>query len=395
MTDITTDVGASARADWPLDPAILYLNHGTVGVTPRRVMAAHQAIREEIERQPAAFLLRHLAGAFVGASSEPPRLRQAAGVVAEFLGAAGADLVFTDNITAGASAVLRSFSLRTGDEILVGDLGYGGVTRAAQFVARQAGASVREVPLPWPGGDAAAIADAWEAAVGPRTTLAIVDHITANSALILPLAEIAARLSARGVAVLGDGAHSPGAIAVDIPSLGVDWYAANLHKWLWVPRSSGVLWTAPARQADLHAPVLSWGSGDGLASEFDWPGTRDPSAHLSAPAAIAYMRELGLEAVRAHNHRVAWDGARLLASRWGVAFDTPESMIGTMATVPLPPRLGGSAADAMRVRDALLYDHGIEVHVFAFGEAAYARISGQVYTDLADVERLADAVVQL
>jgi isopenicillin-N epimerase len=162
-----------------------------------------------------------------------------------------------------------------------------------------------------------------------------------------------------------------------------------------VPRSSGVLWAPPERQADLHPPVVSWGEGAGFGAEFDWPGTRDPSAHLAAPAAIALMQELGVEAVQAHNHALAWDGAHLLASRWGVPFDTPEPMIGTMATVPLPSRLGGADADAARVRDALLYDHGIEVHVFAFRDASYARISGQIYNDLADVERLADAVTRL
>ena len=50
--------GPTCRADWPLDPGVTYLNHGTVGVTPRRVLAAQQAIREEMARQPSAFLLR-------------------------------------------------------------------------------------------------------------------------------------------------------------------------------------------------------------------------------------------------------------------------------------------------------------------------------------------------
>jgi len=396
MTSTSMRFGPDVRAAWPLDPDVTYLNHGTVGVTPRRVMAAQQAIRDEIERQPAAFILRQLNHAIVaGARGEPSRLRQAANRVASFLGARGSDLVFVDNITSGANAVLRSFPLRPGDEVLVADLGYGGVTRAASFAARQAHAVVREVQLPWPGGDATAIAAAWESAVGPRTRLAVVDHVTANSALVLPLADIAGRLQARGVAVLGDGAHAPGAIPVDIASLGVDWYAANLHKWLWVPRSSGILWAPPERQRDLHPPVVSWGLDQGFTAEFDAPGTRDPSGHLAAPMAIALMEEAGIEAVRTHNHAVAWEGARLLASRWDASFATPESMIGTMATVALPARLGDTDVDAARVRDALLFDHRIEVHAFAFRGACYVRISGQVYNDLADVERLADAVTRL
>ena len=53
---------------WALDPEITYLNHGTVGAVPRRVLAAQQAIRDEIERQPSRFLLREL----VGHARRPP-----------------------------------------------------------------------------------------------------------------------------------------------------------------------------------------------------------------------------------------------------------------------------------------------------------------------------------
>ena len=125
------------------------------------------------------------------------------------------------------------------------------------------------------------------------------------------------------------------------------------------------------------------------------PGTRDPSPHLSAPAAIAFMRELGVEEVRGYNHALAWDGGRLLAERWGSRFETPEAFIGTMATVELPASLGTSADDASRVRDALLFDQHIELGVHSFREKLYARMCGQIYNEMSDVERLADAVLAL
>src|SRR5262245_48945579 len=110
--------GAAMRAEWMLDPRVTYLNHGTVGAVPRRVLAVQQAIRDEIERGPSQFLLRDIFR-FAGApSSEPSRLRKAAAEVATFLGARGDDLVFVDNATTGANAVLRSVALSPGDEIL-------------------------------------------------------------------------------------------------------------------------------------------------------------------------------------------------------------------------------------------------------------------------------------
>ena len=206
------------------------------------------------------------------------------------------------------------------------DFGYGGVIRALTFAARERGATVRTAAMPYPVRSADEVVGAFEAAITPNTRLAIVDHITSESALVLPLAAIAERCRARGVAVLADGAHAPGAIALDIPSLGVDWYVGNLHKWLWVPRSSGILWTSPERQKTLHASVISWGLDRGFHAEFDLPGTRDPSPHLSAPAAIAFMRTLGIEAVQRYNHALAWDGARHLAERWNTEFVTPEAL---------------------------------------------------------------------
>jgi isopenicillin-N epimerase len=387
--------GTAMRAEWPLDPQITYLNHGTVGVTPRRVLATQQQIRDEIERQPSQFLLRELTSISVGPpSSEPPRMRQAAAAVAACVGANADDLVFVDNDTTGANAVLRSFPLRPGDEILVTDFGYGGVTRAAMFAARQQGAVVRTAVMPYPVRSAAELRDACLAGLGPRTRLAIVDHITSQSALIMPLAEIAAACRARGVAVLADGAHAPGAIPLDIPSLGVDWYVANLHKWMWVPRSSGILWASPERKADVHPAVISWGLDQGFTAEFDLPGTRDPSAHLAAPAAIAMMEDLGADAVRAYNHALAWNGARVLAERWGTEFVTPETMIGTMATIVLPASLGSTADDAVQLRHRLLFEDRIEVQVHAWKDRLHARISGQIYNDLDEIERFASAILE-
>src|SRR5262249_5314031 len=126
--------GHAFRTQWALDPDILYLNHGTVGAPPRRVLEAQQRIRDEIERQPSAFLLRELNPIATGDRPLPkPRLRAAADQVAEFLGARGDDLVFVDNVTSGINAVLRSFPWQAGDEVLITDLIYGAIGHAARF----------------------------------------------------------------------------------------------------------------------------------------------------------------------------------------------------------------------------------------------------------------------
>jgi isopenicillin-N epimerase len=384
----TRSFGRALRGEWALDPEVVYLNHGTVGAPPRRVLAVQQAIRDEIERNPARFLIRELADVGEIVMSATPRMRQAAEAVGEFLGARGDDLMFVDNATTGVSSVLRSMTFAAGDEIVITDHVYGAVGKAARFIAGQCGAVVRSVDLPGPPYEAAGIADAVERTFTPRTRLLIVDHVTSGTALIFPVREIARRAKARGIAVLVDGAHGPGAIDFDIPSLGADWYTGNLHKWAMAPRSSAILWVAPERHAQTHPAVLSWGLGNGLAAEFDLTGTRDPSVWLAAPAGIEFMRELGLDAMREYNHQYVWNAARMLCERWETELPAAESLIGCMLTLPLPARMGTTPDDARRLKDALLYEDNIEAQIHSRIDRVWLRLSGQVYNDALDLERL-------
>ena len=389
--------GRSLLDLWWLDPAVTYLNHGTVGATPRAVLETQQAWQRRIEAQPAAFLFRELMRL---APEEPgaPRtlLHEVTDAVADFVGARGDDLVFVDNASTGINAVLRSIALRPGDEIVVLDQAYGAVVKAARYVAQGTGAKVVVVPTPFPvqGDPTPACVDAVERALTPRTRLAILDHISSQTALILPVAEMTARCHARGVPVLVDGAHAPGAIALDVQSIGADWYVGNLHKWAFAPRACGFLWVSPARRAGLHPPVISWGLDVGLAQEFGWTGTRDPSAMLTAPAGIAFMHDtLGLAAMRTWNHDLVWRMAHELSARWGQPFGTPEAMVGCMASVALPARicaLGESAAPALK--DWLLFERRIEAQVLAINGQVCVRLAAQVYNDESDYERLAAAI---
>lgn len=391
--------GPAMRSEWLLDPEITYLNHGTVGATPRRVLAHQRALTDEIERQPARFMLRELADSHgTWTSPSPPRMRTAAAAVAKFVGVDANDLVFVDNITTAANAVLRSFPFVPGDEIAVTNLGYGGVVNAATYAARTTGSTLRTIELPQPGAACGDYVEAIATGLGPHTRVLVVDHLTPATALVLPLAEIAAVCHERGILVMADAAHVPGNIAVDIDALGVDWYAANLHKWAWAPRSSGILWTAKQHHGYLHPAVISWGLDHGIAAEFDLIGTRDPTPHLTAPFAIELLHEFGgaggAAAIYRHNHELAWWAAQYLADRWGTRFHTPEEMIGSMVNVRLPSHLGSTSDDADRVR-AELESVAIEVPVYAGVDELTMRVCAQIYCDRTDIERLADAVLKL
>jgi isopenicillin-N epimerase len=386
------EFGRSMLEHWLLDPGCIYLNHGTVGAPPRRVLAAQQALRDEMERQPSRFLLRELHLEQPAPWRAQSRLREALERVAPFVGARADDLAFVTNVTTGVTAVLRSVPLGPGDEVVITDLAYGGVALAAKAATHDRGATLRIAETPFPLCAAQQVVDAIAGALNPRTRLVVVDHVTAQTALVLPVAAVVAACHERDIPVVVDGAHAPGSIAVDIPSLGADWYAANLHKWAHAPRPCGILWARPDRQAPLHHPVASWGYGHGFHQEFDHVATNDPTSYLAAPEGIALLREWQFESVLAYIHQLAWDAGQMLATCWDTALDAPRAMIGAMVTVPLPEAAGSTPADATKLRLQLLVEDRIEVPVHAWRGRLWTRVSAQVYNERSDVERLAEAV---
>jgi isopenicillin-N epimerase len=382
----TVRYGHALRPLFNLQAGAVFLNHGSFGLTPRAVLAAQAALRAEMESQPVRFL---------GRQRLQPRLRATARQLGSFLGAHGADIAFVDNATTGVNAVLRSLDLRPGDEILVTDHTYGAVRNTVRYVCARSRTSMVEVRLPFPASGADAIVDAITAALSPRTRLAVLDLVTSVSALVMPVARLAAACRAAGAQVLVDAAHAPGMLDLDVTALGADWVSGNLHKWLFAPKGSGFLWARQEAQADLHPTVISHGFEQGFANEFDWTGTRDPTAWLSLPAALAFYRAMGDAALRARNHDLAAAAGALLAERWGTETGAPEGMLGAMAAVRLPGQRPATAEAAQALNDALWERHRIEVPVMAIGAHLWLRISAQIYNEPADYEQLAAAVAAL
>ena len=180
-------------------------------------------------------------------------------------------------------------------------------------------------------------------------------------------------------------------LSLDIPSIGADWYVGNCHKWLMAPKGSGFLWASPANQAKTHPLVISRGYGQGFAAEFDWVGTRDPTAWLTIPAAIDYHFRIGGPQRRERNRQLALQAANLLAKHWRSERGADDAFTGSMATVRLP--LAGEATDqrAFELRFMLRKDHRIDAAVIAFKGSLWVRLSAQAYNQFNEYERLADA----
>ncbi len=194
---------------------------------------------------------------------------------------------------------------------------YGAIRNTVRHVARHAGARVTEARVGFPDPTEDALLAAVTGALTPKTRLAVIDHITSGSALVLPVARIVAACHAIGVPVLIDGAHAPGQIDLDLTAIGADWYVGNCHKWLCAPKGCAFLHAKPARQIELHPVTISHGFEQGYLAEFDWTGTTDPSRFLAVTEAIAFHHRLGGAALRARNRLLATQAADLVARRLG------------------------------------------------------------------------------
>lgn len=367
------------RAEFLLEDGFATVNHGAYGATPRPVLAAQDEWRARMERQPSRFFN----GTII------PALREAAAGLGGRIGARGEDIGFVGNATEGANGVLRSLAFAPGDEIVALAHVYGAVRNTIRHVCSISGARLVEVPIAFPRPDDGELLAALSAALGPRTRLAVLDHITSSSALLLPIAGMIALCHARGVPVLVDGAHAPGQVALDLAALDADWYVGNCHKWLFAPKGSGFLWARADRQSGIHPAVISHGYGQGFTAEFDWTGTRDPSAWLAVPAALAFHARLGGPALMARNAALAAAAATRLAARFGTETGAGNRTAAAMAMVRLPRE---APAAALRAR---LLAAGTDVPVMTHNEQQWMRLSAQAYNEMPDYDRVADLVEQV
>jgi isopenicillin-N epimerase len=377
-----TQYGAKIRGLWPLEPGVTYLNHGGYGVTPDEIMKVQAEWRLRIERNPTAFMT----------AEYPKAIRDAAALLARYVGAEAEDLVFVDNATTGCNAVLRSLDLEPGDEIMVTDLTYGAIVKAARYAVSRTGAKLVTVNIPLPVRHEDDLLAAFGAQFTDRTRLLILDHIVSPAGLVMPVRRLTNLAHAKNVRVLVDGAHAPGNVPLNVTRTGADWYVANCHKWLFAPRACGFLWANGAAREGLHPLAISHGYEQGLAAEFDWTGTRDPSAFLSVPAAIAFHDRLGGRDLMARNAELAHNMGMKLASALKTNVAAAPSMFAAMVAVRLPKTFAASLEEAGALRRWLSETRSIEVALGTYADAPWLRIGVQAYNEERDVDTLAAAL---
>jgi isopenicillin-N epimerase len=382
---------------WGLAPDVVHLNHGAFGACPLPVLEHQTELRRRLEADPSDFFVRRLEG----------ELDAARETLGAFLGADPEGLAFVSNATSGVNAVLRSLEpeLERGCELLATEHVYNASRNALDVTAQRTGARVVLAEIPFPAGSAQELCDAVLARVTSRTRLALIDHVTSPSALVLPLDRLIPELQARGVSVLVDGAHAPGSVPLALGALDADYYAGNGHKWLCAPKGAGFLYVRAELRSRIRPNVISHGASMSTArrerfrNEFDWQGTLDPTPWLCIPEAIRCVGALlpgGWPALIARNHALVLEARRILCEGLGIAPPVPDALLGCMASLPLEP-IARDAETRDPLEVALFERHRIEVPVLAASPRLprLLRVSAHVYNRREDYVALLDALREL
>ncbi|KAL7548983.1 hypothetical protein ACHAWF_012252 [Thalassiosira exigua] len=441
-----------------------FLNHGAFGLALENGLQRSEAWRQFLESQPLRYfdryLLNHLVhGArcmvdFVTSDErDSSRIREGTALI--------------QNVTSGMNAVIGGHARCGGDNSLVFyfDIAYGSNKKICKVHHGEKNAI--EIPfeeefLPllqqshsksiglertdWNPDSTEIFLSALDATIcryasrnGNKSSLAgsllVIDHITSNTAIHLPINSIAKYAKEEyGMVVAVDGAHALLGLPLDMGNtlstgngMGfVDVYTTNAHKWFSSPRGSAVLFCANSKIRDtiLARPaVVSHGVDDGFLSRFMWDGCRDYSAQLSLPALCDYWNAINPTAVRKEMQNNLKEGLRILISHWHpyVCSDRGDSAemscvedhsadLGLtllpinmhapmMALVRLPSHASGGAEDVKTSTDAkrfqdFLYKNHIEVPIKCINGVLYARVSCHVYNTADEFEQLAKTALK-
>jgi selenocysteine lyase/cysteine desulfurase len=333
----TIRFGQDFRKHFFLDPDWTFVNHGAFGGTCRVAMEAGNRWRVHAEMQPLLFIDRQLFTQVVRA------IKHIAGLVH----ASPANLVFVPNATAGLNCAIAAAQLQPKDVVFMLDIGYGSVKKMLAEACAKAGAALVTHPMVFPvsgiadivaqvsaGLEAAAVS---ARASGGSLALCVFDHVTSNTALVLPVAELTTLAHGYGARVLIDGAHGLQSQDVDLKAIGAEWYVSNCHKWLCSGKGAAILYAADAVRAGTRPLIISHGYGSGFSSDFIWDGCRDYSAVLAIPSLLQFWEYVGgHEPARAYCRGLLREAVGTLTARWGTSTHAPLQCYSHMACVELP-----------------------------------------------------------
>lgn len=373
---LLTHDGRPAAQLWP-DSGFVHLNHGSFGRVPLAATVLQRGLADEMDTRTLRWMVAY-----------PERLEAARAELAPWLDVQVERLALIPNASGGISAALYSLPIAHGSEVLVTDHAYGAVRMGVERAARMAEATVRIVSVPIEADADLAEEIVW-AAVGDRTSLLVLDHITSGTARLLPVGPLCARARAAGITTIVDGAHAPLLLTDPVNEADADVWVGNLHKFGSTPRGTAVLVPHPSVADRLYPLIDSWGAELGYPRRFDHQASDDYTAWLAAPASLQHLDdEVGWDRIRAHATAMAERAVQQIGAILSERYDYDPSVdlgmpIGPIRLLGLPAEVARSDGHGWRDR---FVEAGLETAFTGYAGRAFWRVAPHAYTTQADLD---------
>jgi len=354
--------------------------------------------------------------------------------MAQFLNCPSDELVPLPNVTSGLNAVCSSISLasslKKGDTVICFSITYGSTKKILNDLCIRTGAALKIVEIPLPISSKENIIRIFSNEITSDTKLVVIDQITSNTALNLPIKELSMISKNAGATVVIDAAHALFAHDVSIYSSPnneqtiadcCDYWITNGHKWLCTPKGCAYMWISPRMSSTTRPTIISHGFSatnvsspftdrKKLLSSFAWDGCRDYTALLTTSSALRLWNNVpngGIIGVRTYITNLLNDAINILITEWNLKeeeFPGPAELRvnSTMCLIPLPNTVNGidttkgnSDKEAFQLQEMLHHDYLIEVPIKCLHGRLYVRISTHIYNTIDDYTRLAHVVKKM
>ncbi len=366
---------------------VTFLNFGSFGACPKPVFERYQQFQLELEQEPVQFVT-------VAGLSYLAEAREALG---QYLHCSKDDIVYVTNPSYAVNTIAKSFDLKPGDEILATDIEYGACDKTWEYYCQKAGAKYIRQHIQFPIQSKEEFVASFFKGLSPKTKLVYISHITSTTGLRLPVEEICAIAKEKGILTFVDGAHAPGQISLDLENSPFDFYTGACHKWMMTPKGSSFLFVKKEYQQLVDPLIISWGYNALFPSESPFldyhqmNGSRDFSAFLTIPAAIAFMQKHNWEQVAADCRKLVKDNASAFCDLLGA---NPLSPVNDDFIVQL------YSAEIKTTEPEKLHRHffdayKIEIPVMRQDDKVYIRYSINGFNSQNDLDKLFSAIREI